>query len=118
MMIDGARWQPVGEQVAYACRVCKHGKDTVMTIKCENCLMEKKSGFEFDPGRYIKMMQEIIGGYTEGNKNRMIGGERGAGKLFHLEQTLSLLVEDRNYWRDLAESAIQHNKRMTEREIK
>ena len=117
-MMDGARWQPSGEQFAYACMVCIHRKDTVMTLKCENCRMEKKAGFEFDPNRYIKLMQKITGGYAEGNKNCMIGGERGAGKLFHLEQTLSILVEDRNYWRDLAESAIQHNKRMTERQIK
>ena len=61
----GAKWQPVGEQFAVACRVCaKEG-----TLDCCDCMCEKTPSFEFDPRKYIKLCQEITGGRLEGAKH-------------------------------------------------
>lgn len=112
-MVPGSKWQPTGCQYAYACRVCANeGSD-----ECSACLMERHTGFEFDPRKYIKMCNEYTNGWHEGNKNWCIGGMRGSGKIFHLEQMLARVTEDRDYWRHLAESAIQRIKEMAEREI-
>lgn len=91
-MVAGTRWQPVGEQFAYACMVCKHGEDTAMTIKCETCRMEKKSGFEFDPNRYISFIRSMEDKVRELKYKTMPSKE---------------LMEDRDFWENIAEAALR-----------
>ena len=58
--IRGTVWQPVGAQFYYACRICS-GKDCTDSITtCRDCRMEVKSGFEFDPVRYMDLAEKLI----------------------------------------------------------
>lgn len=68
---------------------------------------------------------EGCGAHGANEMYTFIGGRRGGGKIFHLEQRLAYMdkelkavKEDRDYWMRLAESAIQQIKRMAERQIK
>lgn len=102
-MIKGTRWQPVGNQFAWACRVCRNataiGGDT-----CDKCLREVQSGFEFDHRLYMERQAKL-----DDEKIMLFGGQRGGGKIFHLEQILSVKCaqlkateEDRDRWESAA----------------
>lgn len=108
----GARWQPIGDQFAWACRVCVNKG----SVKCVDCRCEKIPGFEFEAHLYLKLCEEFSQNhyFYDGEKIQFIGGTLGAGKIFHLEQMLvkkdeqlKFWKEDREYWKSLAESMIQ-----------
>ena len=97
------RWQPSGMQFAYACRVCRHGTD-IGGDTCRKCLSEVQSGFEFDHIKYVVRQAKL-----DDEKIMLFGGQRGGGKIFHLEQALSAkcaqLKEteiDRDRWKSAA----------------
>ena len=87
-MVDGAKWQPYADQFPYACRVCKYGEDTVMTVRCEACRMEKRPGFEFEPHRYLDFCK------SQAAKQRAASREKE-------------LEKDRDFWKNLVEVIIR-----------
>lgn len=101
-MIKGTRWQPIGKQFEWACRVCVNSE----TLTCVDCRNEECPGFEFDPHMYIKMCRELTEDkyYYDGEKlHRITAGNRFA----EMEEKLKRTEEDRDYWRRIAEKALQ-----------
>ena len=92
----GARWQPIGDQFPYACRVCCHGIDTALTVRCRYCKMEERPGFEFDPDRYISFVRSIEDKYRALEYRKLPG-----------DDALKTVGEDRDFWKSLAKAAIQ-----------
>ena len=90
MACNFGKWQPIGDQFPAACSVCAHRRDTVMTVICKNCRMEKESGFEFDPNRLVESYRDRNKEkfLFDGEKYYAVGGMRGAGKILHLELML------------------------------
>ena len=97
-MINGTRWQPIGEQFAYACRVCLYrgscGKE------CRNCKCEKEPGFVFDPDKFIELCREM-------NKERYFYDAKSC-ELIRLDKNeLDYIKKERDYWKGMADSALQ-----------
>lgn len=112
MACNFGKWQPIGDQFPWACRVCVNKDST----KCLDCRCEKTSGFEFEPHQYVKLCQKFGEEkyFFDGEKYWLVGGQRGGGKIFHLEQMLAkkdeqlkFWKEDRDYWKQIAQSMIQ-----------
>ena len=88
----GGKWQPFADQFPYACRVCRHGEDTALTVRCRYCKTEEKPGFEFDPDMYLGFIKSME------DKIRMLKSET---------RPACDLKEDRDFWKNLAEAALR-----------
>lgn len=94
----GAKWQPIGEQFAFACRVCfyrcSYGKE------CHNCKCEKEPGFVFDPDKFIELCRDM-------NKERYWYDSKN-DKMIRLDaMELEVVKKDRDFWKGMADKAMQ-----------
>ena len=89
------RYQPMGsEGFAKACPHCMNQGSSL----CARCKMEVESGYE--PAVCVT---------TDTGKHTVYGGQRGGGKIFHLETLVAFLTEevkelkeDRDRWKSAA----------------
>ena len=96
------KWQPMGcEQFAAACSVCGAVRDEGNN-PCFSCKKEQKSGFVFDPYKYMKL-------YGELTKKRYFiadGCNPVRIDLMHESEELKAAKEDRDYWKGIADKAL------------
>lgn len=95
------RWQPVGDQYQWACKVCF----CEGSLACIDCKSGKKAGFEFDCDKYVKLCQEFSKErfFCDGDKVWPISGER-----------LKRAEEERDYWKREAINAMHQMTRMAQ----
>jgi hypothetical protein len=97
----GAKWQPFGDQFQAACRVCFY-RDT-KCAQCQDCRCEKKPGFAFDPDKYIELYRELT------KRRYWISEEFGPVRIdpFQESEELKAVKKDRDFWKSLADKAMQ-----------
>ena len=99
-------WQPIGEQFAFACRVCfrlgSYGEE------CCNCRCETKPGFLFDPGKFIELCREM-------NKERYWYDAKSCELIRLDKKELDDIRKDRDFWKGMADQALQRIVSIAER---
>ena len=98
----GAKWKPRCDQLQAACKVCFYG-DCTMAKECTKCMYEDESGFVFDPDKYMEMYNTFT------KKRYFFTGEGNAVRLDLRRESeeLEAAKADRDYWKCLADHAIQ-----------
>ena len=100
--LQNEKWQPVGcEQFAAACRVCGAVKDEDNN-PCHRCKREQKSGFVFDPHKYM----ELYGELTKKRYWIAEGCNPVRIDLMHESEELKAIKEDRDFLRRIADKAL------------
>ena len=97
----GAKWQPIADQFIAACRVCFY-RDT-MCAECCNCRNGKEPGFVFDPDKYIELYRELT------KKRYWVTGDGNPVRidLMHESEELKAVKKDRDFWKGMADKALQ-----------
>lgn len=105
------KWQPIGsEQFAAACRVCGAVRDE-KNNPCYHCKREQKSGFVFDPNKYIVLYRELT------KRRYWISDDLRPVCIdpTYESEELKAVKKDRDFWKGLADKAMQSIMSIAER---
>ena len=94
----GAKWQPFGEQFAYACSVCFY-RDSCGP-ECHKCKCEKEPGFVFDPDKFLKLCKDM-------NKERYYYDGKDCRPIRFDVKELDYIKKDRDFWKRMTDKSLQ-----------